>query len=96
MGPVVTPVAANITSPRAISASSYFCFGVGHPHVAGAGHLGVVLEQQAALHLATEAAQRGGGQHAFRGAAGADEDVDAAVQLGRHDHAARRRHRRSA
>ena len=46
-----------------------------------AGDLLLVLEHQAALHLAADAAQRRRRQHAFRRAARAHVDVDARVRL---------------
>ena len=47
------------------------------PPAAGAGDLVVVAEQQPALDLPADAAQRGRGEHAFGRSAGAHVDVDA-------------------
>ena len=57
------------------------------PHLRARARLVVVAEQQAALELAADAAQRGCGQHAFRCAARAHVDVDGGVLVGHRDHA---------
>ena len=57
------------------------------PQRRGAGALVVVAEQQAALHLAADAAQRCGGEHALGRAAGANVDVDAGFGVGDGDDA---------
>ena len=77
--PSVTPVAAKMTSPAASSSMSYFLFGIGDAHLQGALALVLGVEDQPALHLAADAAQRRRGQHAFRRAAGAEIDVDAGL-----------------
>src|SRR5690606_35353097 len=53
--------------------------GVGDAHGHGVVALGGRIEDQLALHPAADAAQGGGGQHAFGGAAGAEIDVDAGI-----------------
>ena len=59
-----------------------------HAHLVGAFALLLAVEDQPALHLAADAAQRGRRQHAFGRAAGADIHVDAGiVGIGAMDHA---------
>ena len=53
------------------------------PSAAARGPLVVVAEQQPALHLAADAAQRRRRQHALGRAADAHIDVDAGVRVGR-------------
>src|SRR5690606_40504186 len=53
--------------------------GVGDTHGHGVVALGRRIEDQLALHPAADAAQSGGGQYAFGGAAGAEIDVDAGI-----------------
>ncbi len=74
--PVVTPVAANITSPFAISVTVYLCLGSVTPIDRARADLRVILVQQPSLHLPADAAQRGGGEHALGRAARAHIDVD--------------------
>ena len=58
---------------------SYFRFGSVTPMLARAGALLLGVEDQPALHLAADAAQRAGRQHAFRRGADAEIDVDAGL-----------------
>ena len=57
------------------------------PHSRGAAALVVVAEQQPALELAADAAQRRGREHALGRAARAHIDVDRRVRIGDRDHA---------
>ena len=56
-------------------------------HALGARALLVVAEPEPALELAADALERGRGDHALGRAAGAEQDVDAGVGVGRHDRA---------
>src|SRR5262249_22798910 len=64
-----------------------FAFEILDADAGGAAGRAVVAEQQPALHLAADAAQRGGRQYALGRAAGAEIDVDAAVRARGRDHA---------
>ena len=77
--PSVTPVAQTITSPEANSRHVVFLVRVLDAHASRALALCLGVEDQPALHLAADAAQRAGRQHAFRRAAGAEIDVDAGI-----------------
>ena len=56
-----------------------FLLRIGDAHLVGALALGLGVEDQPALHLAADAAQRRRRQHALRRAAGAEIDVDAGL-----------------
>ena len=84
---MVTPVAANRQSPRTMSSIWYFFFGSLMPILQRALAQLLGVDDQPRLHLAADAAQRGGRQHAFRRAADAEIDVDAGLGLGAMDHA---------
>ena len=94
--PSVTPVAAKMQSPLAMSSMRVDAVEIVDAPAARAAALVVVAEQQPALNLAADAAQRRRRQHAFGRAARAHVDVDAGVGVGGGDHARRRRRRGSA
>ena len=78
--PSVTPVAATTTSPEASSFMSYFLLGIARrPSCAARSRFASRVEDQAALHLAADAAQRAGRQHALRRAARAEIEIDAGL-----------------
>src|SRR4029079_6212556 len=58
---------------------------IGDPHRAAALLVLRLLDHQPGVDLAVQAAHRGGGQHAFGGAAGAHHRVDAGADDGRGD-----------
>jgi hypothetical protein len=92
--PSVTPVAANITSPAAMSSMVSLRSGSAMPILIGALALLRLAQHQAPLHLPADAAQRRGREHAFGRAADADVDVDPGfLRVGGMDDARRYRRR---
>ena len=82
--PAVTPVAAKTRfSPGARSSVRVDAVLVAVAHPLAARPLVVVAVPEAGLDLATEAAQRGGGDHALRRAADAHDGVDARARTRR-------------
>ncbi len=77
--PVVTPVAANRQSPLHHVLDAVDQLRIGDAHLVRALALLLAVEDQPALHLAADAAQRRRRQHALGRAAGADIHVDSGI-----------------
>ena len=73
----MTPVSETITSPEASSFISYLRRGSATPILAARSIFSCDIEDETALHLATDAAQRAGREHALGRAADAEIKIDA-------------------